>query len=178
MTSTKASPVATSEYFTVYEIVTRALLATGRLKTRRSVKPLDYGLDRCDISDLYLEKLPTGWVANVAFDIPLASVPNTIGTPNESPYSSPRWAFFVGAAILCDLLTGSLELPFDTDGTLRGASQGTNDNPELLKMTRPLLNFHATRTLDLNQLFFETNTPCSKPQHWTARSWCSPALSR
>ena len=158
MTRTKTCPEATPERFTVYEIVTRELLATGRLETRRSVKQLDHGLDRCDIADLYLEKLPTGWVAQVAFDNPFAGVPNTIGTPDESPYSSPRWAFFVGATVLCDLLTGPPELPFDTDGTLRGASHGTDGNPELLRMTRPLPNFRETPTLDLNQLFFETNT--------------------
>ncbi len=139
MTRTKTTPKATTECISVYEIVTCALLAKGRLQTRRSVQQLGNGLDDCDIVDLYLERHPAGWVANIAFDNPVAGAPNTVGTPDASPYPTPRLAFFAGASMLCELLTGSRELPFiEVDGKLLVVSYDTGGNPELFGMTRPL----------------------------------------
>ena len=39
-------------------------------------------------------------------------MPNCLGSPDEMPYEDPRGAFLHGAGILCEIVTGSRDLPF------------------------------------------------------------------
>ncbi|OWU66347.1 hypothetical protein, partial [Phaeobacter sp. 22II1-1F12B] len=44
-------------------------------------------------------------------DLP-PGMPNCLGSPDEMPYEDPRGAFLHGAGILCEIVTGSRDLPF------------------------------------------------------------------
>ncbi len=139
MTRTNTTPKADTQHSNMLEIVTSALSAKGRLKSMRSVMQLGNGLDGYDIVDFYLEKHPAGWVANIAIDNPVAGAPNTVGTPDASPYPTQRLAFLAGASMLCLLLTGSPELPFiEANGTLLVAGYGTGGHSGLFTMSQPL----------------------------------------
>ncbi|OOY02793.1 hypothetical protein [Thioclava sp. F28-4] len=98
------------------EIVMQALEATGRVPAKQPATnfPRHFTADRID--DFYVEPLGNGWVSTITFrDVP-AGEQNCLGSPDAFPYDDPRKAFLHGATILCEIATGSRELPFTMVG--------------------------------------------------------------
>lgn len=132
--TTTTTPAETAAInISMFDIVTSALEAKGRLHLG-----LPGNIERYDVSDLYLEQHPGGWVANIALrNVPEGKL-NTIGTPDAFPYPTKREAFLAGAAILCRLLTGSQELPFiASDDELRVFGYGTGGFKGMFSMSQP-----------------------------------------
>ncbi|MDT0684522.1 hypothetical protein RM543_17745 [Roseicyclus sp. F158] len=63
---------------------------------------------------LTIDEVGDGWVANIAFDVPPGH-PDTVGTPDAYPLPTRRDAFLAGAMIVCEIVSGSPELPFVVD---------------------------------------------------------------
>ena len=122
------------------DIVTTALKAKGRLPCPRPMLGLPGNIESYDVSDLYLEQHPGGWVANIALkDTPEGEL-NTIGTPDAFPYPTKREAFLAGAGLLCRLLMGSKELPFiATDDELKVFGYGIGAYKRIFLMSRAAL---------------------------------------
>ena len=138
MRKTKTSAPAAAVRPTMLEIVKTALEAKDRMPCQRPMLGLGNNLDHYDVVDLYLEQQPGGWVANIAFQGLPAGEPNTIGTPDASPYPSKQQAFLAGAALLCRLLTGSEELPFiATNDKLMVVGYGTGGFAGMFSLSRP-----------------------------------------
>ena len=134
MTRTKTTAPAKTEDSTMLEIVTYSLLAKGRLD---SVRPITQS--GCDIVDFQLNRHPAGWVAHITVDNPTAGGPTTILTPDASPLPTKRLAFFAGASLVCELLTGSPEQPFfEANGNLLVAGYGTGGFKGLFLMSSPV----------------------------------------
>lgn len=93
-------------------LIMSALEAKGRIPKRRPVSSDPSYFNRDNIDEFYLEEKPGGWVGNIAFKNVPAGFPDVIGTPDATPYETPREAFLHGAAIVCEIVTGSSELPF------------------------------------------------------------------
>ena len=137
--TTTTTPAETAaKNISMFDIVTSALEAKGRLPCARTHLGLPGNIECYDVRDLYLEQHPGGWVANIALqDVPEGKL-NTIGTPDASPYPTKREAFLAGAAILCRLLTGSQELPFiASDDELRVFGYGTGGFKGMFSMSQP-----------------------------------------
>lgn len=101
---------------TLLDIVMQALEVTGRIPDDQPETnfPRCFTADR--ISDFYLEPLNEGWVSTITFrDMP-PGMPNSLGSPDEMPHEDPRDAFLHGAGILCEIVTGSRDLPFTVIG--------------------------------------------------------------
>ncbi|MEI4264084.1 hypothetical protein [Roseovarius sp. D0-M9] len=121
------------------DIVTDALEAKDRFPCQRPVLGLPGNLDNCDVAGFYLEQRPGGWGANITFDNLPPGAPQTLGTPDASPFPSKRLAFIAGAALLCKILTGSEDLPFFvTADKLLVAGHGTGGYSGVFAMMRPL----------------------------------------
>ena len=98
--------------FKALALVMAALKAKGRIPCK---KPASFPahLNRDNIEAFYLEQKPCGgWVGNVAFENVPAGQPDVIGTPEAYPFKTQDEAFMAGAAIVCEIVTGSRELPF------------------------------------------------------------------
>ena len=137
--TTTTTPAETAaKNISMFDVVTSALEAKGRLPCARPQLGLPGNIECYDVSGLYLEQHPGGWVANIALqDVPEGKL-NTIGTPDASPYPTKREAFLAGAAILCRLLTGSQELPFiASDNELRVFGYGTGGVKGIFSMSQP-----------------------------------------
>ena len=137
--TTTTTPAETAaKNISMFDIVTSALEAKGRLPCARPPLGLPGNIECYDVNDLYLERHPGGWVANIALqDVPEGKL-NTIGTPDASPNPTKREAFLAGAAILCPLLTGSQELPFiASDDELRVFGYGTGGFKGMFSMSQP-----------------------------------------
>ena len=93
-------------------LVMRALEAKGRIPKRRPTSSAPSYFNRDNIHEFYIEKKAGGWAGNIAFKNVPAGFPDVIGTPDATPYKTPREAFLHGAAIVCAIVTGSSELPF------------------------------------------------------------------
>lgn len=137
MTDTQTFPQTRSTG--LLAVVVTALQAKDRLPCPRPVLGLPHDLDCHDVADLLLEQRPGGWVANIAFaDVPPGR-PNTLGTPDATPFPSRRQAFLAGAALLCRILTGSEELPFIVAGDrLMVVGFGSGGFEGLFSMTQPI----------------------------------------
>lgn len=137
--NTTSIPQAATGTLTMFDIVTSALEAKNLFPCPRPMLGLPNDFDHHDVADLYLERHPGGWVANIAFaDVPPGQ-PNTLGTPDASPFPSEREAFLAGAAFLCGILTGSAELPFIvTEDKLMVVGYGAGGFSGLFSMTRRL----------------------------------------
>lgn len=134
MTRTKTTAPAKTEDSTMLEIVTYSLFAKGRLD---SVRPITQ--PGCDVVDFHLNRHPAGWVAHITLDNPTPGAPTTIATPDATLYPTRRLAFFAGAALVCELLTGSPELPFfEANGNLLVAGYGTGGFKGLFLISRPV----------------------------------------
>ena len=94
------------------DIIMQALGVTGRIPDEQpeTAFPGCFTADR--ITGFYLEPRNGGWVSTITFsDVP-PGMPNCLGSPDEMPYEDPRGAFLHGAGILCEIVTGSRDLPF------------------------------------------------------------------
>jgi hypothetical protein len=109
--STFALPDDTNEP-DLLALVMRALEAKGRIPKRRPTSSAPAYFNRDNIDEFYIEKKAGGWVGNIAFKNVPPGCPDVMGTPDATPYETPREAFMRGAAILCLIVTGSSELPF------------------------------------------------------------------
>lgn len=97
---------------TLLDIVMQALEVTGRIPDElpETAFPGCFTADR--ITGFYLEPRNGGWVSTITFrDVP-PGMPNCLGSPDAMPYDDPRAAFLHGAGILCEIVTGSRNLPF------------------------------------------------------------------
>ncbi|MBU0781028.1 MAG: hypothetical protein KKC72_13420 [Alphaproteobacteria bacterium] len=112
MTSTFSDIQANSQEPTMLEIVMTALKATGRIPAIAPPTGLPPYFHRDNITDFYLEEHSGGWVANIAFSCVPPGLNNTIGTPDALPLPTERDAFLMGAMLVCELVTGSHDLPF------------------------------------------------------------------
>ncbi len=136
MTHTNTNLTTSTKPSDMFQTVIDALTLTGRMESLRPIVGLGNGMDGYDVVDLYLERHLGGWVANIALDKATTRAPNTIGTPDSSPYQTKRQAFFAGASIMCELLTGSSDLPFiEANGTLVVA--GYKEHSGFVLMSRP-----------------------------------------
>lgn len=94
------------------DIVLTALRAKGRLGDHTPAGNLPLHFTRGNLLALHVDKRPGGWVGNVEFrDVP-DGAPNCVGTPEYLPFEDPLDAFLMGAAIVCEIASGSPELPF------------------------------------------------------------------
>ena len=110
--SQSSAPDGAEAQPTLLDIVMQALDVTGRIpaKQPRTDFPRCFTADR--IIGFYLEPRNGGWVSAITFtDLP-PGMPNCLGSPDEMPYEDPRGAFLHGAGILCEIVTGSRDLPF------------------------------------------------------------------
>lgn len=96
------------------EFVLTALEVTGRLNAAQSAPQHPY-FNRDTIKDFHIDFHGGGYVANLEFNV-LSGHPNVVGTPDRSPFGTEREAFMAGARLLCQILTGSGELPFIVKG--------------------------------------------------------------
>jgi hypothetical protein len=69
-------------------------------------------MTRDNIEHLYIDEVDGGWVGNITFHNVSPGCPNSIGTPDAQPFPTRQQAFLAGARIVCDLFTGSRDLPF------------------------------------------------------------------
>lgn len=93
-------------------IVITALKAKGRRIRSKPLPHLPRHFTGGNLLALHVDKRPGGWVGNVEFrDVP-AGAPNCVGTPESQPFADPRDAFLAGAAIVCEIASGSRALPF------------------------------------------------------------------
>jgi hypothetical protein len=97
---------------TYLDLVLTALNASGRIPRQRPELGLPAYFNRDNLDSLYLEEHPGGWVANIAFRNVPPWAPDTVGTPDAFPFPSRDEAFIAGARIVCQIVTGSTELPF------------------------------------------------------------------
>ncbi len=110
MLKTLASPENT--YVTpLLEIVMTALAATGRIPDKAPRTALPAGFDRNDLRAFTIEQVEGGYIANIEFDVAPGEA-NTIRTPDAHPLPTHRDAFLVGAGIVCEIVSGSPDLPF------------------------------------------------------------------
>lgn len=94
-------------------LVMSALKAKGRIPSRQPASSLPAYFNRDNIDEIYLEQKPDGgWIGNVAFRNVPAGQPDVVGTPEAYPFETQEAAFMAGAAIVCEIVTGSRELPF------------------------------------------------------------------
>jgi hypothetical protein len=93
-------------------LVLSALEAKNRIPEYRPTLSLPSHFNRDTICEFYLERKPGGWVGNVAFKNVPAGTPDVIGTPEAFPFQTEADAFLAGASIICEIVTGSPELPF------------------------------------------------------------------
>lgn len=139
MTANQTTRARTTDTNDLLGIVIDALAAKGRLPCPRPFLGLQNDLDSFDISGLYLEQHPGGWVANITFEGVPPGEPNTIGTPDAAPFPTKRKAFLAGAMLLCRVLTGSGKLPFFlTEDKLVVVGYGTGGFSGLFCLDRPL----------------------------------------
>ncbi|MBR9766686.1 MAG: hypothetical protein GYB53_25010 [Rhodobacteraceae bacterium] len=114
--SQSSAPDGADAQPTLLDIVMQALEVTGRIpaKQPRTDFPRWFTTDR--IEDFYIEPRNGGWVSTITFrDMP-PGMPNCLGSPDEMPYRDRRDAFLHGAGILCEIVTGSRDLPFTVVG--------------------------------------------------------------
>ena len=98
--------------FGVMNFVLRALYATGRLTGPQPEASDPPYATRNNLLGLYIDERPNGWVANITFKHVPPGMPNCVGTPERTPFPDRRTAFLAGAALVCEIATGSRELPF------------------------------------------------------------------
>ncbi len=63
-----------------------------------------------------LEKEDSGWSFFLTFKTTKPLMPNTVALPPELRVDDPMMAFLLGARTICELATGSGELPFKAVG--------------------------------------------------------------
>lgn len=102
-----ATPNATS----LLEIVMSALEATWRIPDEAPRTGFPSGFHRDALRAFTIDRVKGGYVANIEFDV-APGEPNTIGTPDARPLPTHKDAFLAGAVIVCQIVTGSPELPF------------------------------------------------------------------
>lgn len=93
------------------EIVMSALEAKWRIPCQTPKTTLPCGFDRNALRAFSIEQVDGGYVANIEFDVASGEA-NTIGTPDAHPLPTHRDAFLVGAGIVCEIVSGSPDLPF------------------------------------------------------------------
>ncbi|KRS16911.1 hypothetical protein [Roseovarius indicus] len=73
---------------------------------------------RENLSHLTVEKVPGGWVWNILFK-PRSGYDNDCMTaPMFKPFQSAAEALVFGASTVCEIVTGSSELPFTVAGNM------------------------------------------------------------
>ena len=111
-----ALPTFSSSDCDMLDLTLTALEAKGRYPCARPTNGLPGHFHAGNMARLYLEPHDDGWVANIEFrDVPPGQ-PNTVGTPDAFPLACERTAFLCGAALVCEIVTGSRELPFFVAG--------------------------------------------------------------
>ena len=111
-----ASASETDSRLSLLDIVMQALEVTGRIPTTQPETDFPDAFTADRITDFYVEELNGGWVSTLLFrDIP-EGLPDALGSPDIMPYRERRDAFLHGAGILCEIVTGSRELPFTIVG--------------------------------------------------------------
>jgi hypothetical protein len=63
-----------------------------------------------------LENEGNGWSYFLTFKSQGTQMPNTVALPHELRFDDPMIAFLLGAQAICELATGSGDLPFQTVG--------------------------------------------------------------
>ncbi len=94
------------------QLVLAALVATHRIPAEAPRIGLPDYYHRDNLLDFYLEQKGGKWVGNSGFQNVPSGEPDVIGTPEARPFNTATEAFLAGASILCDIVTGSPELPF------------------------------------------------------------------
>ena len=93
---------------TLLGTILQALEVTGRVPDEQPETGFPHWFTADRIKDFYLEQLGGGWVSTITF----RDMPHCLGSPDAMPYSTPQEAFLHGAGIVCELVTGSRDLPF------------------------------------------------------------------
>ncbi|MBR9765800.1 MAG: hypothetical protein GYB53_20345 [Rhodobacteraceae bacterium] len=98
------------------EFILQALTAVGRLPCARPCGELPAHFTVGNMENLYVERHGKGWVANLQFTNVPKGLPDCAGTPSAHPFEDAHSAFMAGMALVCQVATGSAELPFDQVG--------------------------------------------------------------
>lgn len=112
MTFTFPDPCVPSQLPNLFAIVMEGLRATYRFPDEAPENDLPEQFHSDNINSLGIEEIDGGWISYIGFaDVP-HGMPNAMGVGHENPHGSALEAFLQGAAVLCELVTGSAELPF------------------------------------------------------------------
>lgn len=125
---------ATVETPNMLDIVKTALEAKGRLPSESTQHSSKDEQEHSDVDGFYLIKQSDGW--RPCFTLRGGACPITTG--DAASFPDKKQAFIAGAMVLCELLTGSTDLPFFVVGDqLRIGGYGTGGFTETFMMSRP-----------------------------------------
>lgn len=99
------------------EMIVQALQATGRLPCILPNNRYPAHFTLANIAELHVDPNGSGFAANIEFKNVPPGLPDCVGTPDAMIIPTAELAFLMGAAIVCEIATGSRELPFVFDGT-------------------------------------------------------------
>lgn len=119
------------------ELVLTALEATWRIPEEKPLTTLPSHFDRDALCAFTIDQVDGGHVANIKFDVAPGEA-NLIGTSDTSPLPTHRDAFLAGAMIVCEVVSGSRELPFIvTENELLVATVTSHGKPMIMRRPFP-----------------------------------------
>lgn len=134
---TTVNPSATADT-PLLDIVMDALQAKWRIPDEAPRTDFPSSFTRDALRAFTIEQVAGGYVANIEFDV-APGEPNTIGTPDADPLPTHRHAFIAGAALVCEVVSGSRELPFlVTDDELVVATVTSTGKPLMMRRPFPM----------------------------------------
>lgn len=134
--TTTSKRSATADATSLLEIVMTALQAKSRIPQVAPRTDYPSGIERDALLAFIIEEINGGYVANVVFDM-APGEPNMIRTLDAHPLPTYRDAFLAGAAIVCEIVTGSRKLPFFFAGDKLMVVTVTSDGRPFI-MQRPI----------------------------------------
>ncbi|MEP3528567.1 MAG: hypothetical protein ABJN39_12390 [Sulfitobacter sp.] len=99
------------------DLILEALRAKGFVPSshRSSQYPPYLSLDT--LEHFILKNEGTGWSFFLTFETPEVGMPNTLALPPQMRVEDAMSAFLLGAQTICEIATGSCELPFKALGS-------------------------------------------------------------
>ena len=96
---------------TYLQFALTALSYSGRLDRMAPIPSFPAQFTVENMANLYLEHRVTGWVAVLQFKSAPEGLPGFIETPSAHPFEDEEAALMAGIALVCEVATGSPELP-------------------------------------------------------------------
>jgi hypothetical protein len=97
-------------------LVLEALRAKGRWPSSYRSPEFPEHMSIHTLERFTLENEGNGWSYFLTFKSQGTQMPNTVALPHELRFDDPMIAFLLGAQAICELATGSGDLPFQTVG--------------------------------------------------------------